>query len=217
MNQVRILVADDYDVVRRGIKAILDTKETWTVVAEAASGREAVEKARRFKPDIVVLEIRMPELNGLDAMRQILKDSPRTQVLIFTTDESEDLAQEALASGAHGYLFKSDKERDLVAAVESLSQDKPFFTLRVSRMVLENYRKLYLAGKGNPTHIHLSLREREILQLVAEGMSTKEIAGILIVSGKTVETHRANIMRKLNLRSVTDLVRYAIRNHIITP
>ena len=217
MNQVRILIADPYDVVRRGIRMLLETRPGWTVVAEAADGRESVEKATELQPDIVVLEIGMPKLNGLEVLRQILKDAPQVKVLIFTKDESEYLAHEALAGGAAGYLFKSDKEQDLVAAVESLSQDKPFLTPLVSRMVLESYRQLHASLKVGLAQRHLSPREREVLQLVAEGLSTKEIAGILNVSAKTVETHRANIMHKLNLRSLADLVRYAIRNHIITP
>lgn len=217
VNQVRILIADPHDVVRRGIRMLLEAKPGWTVVGEAATGRDAVEKAKKLQPDIIVLEIEMPKLNGLEALRQILEDGPQRKVLIFTKDESEYLAQEALAAGAAGYLFKSDKEQDLVAAVESLLQDKPFFTPQVSRMVLENYRKLHNDLRGRQAQRQLSSREREILQLVAEGMSSKEIAGILNVSAKTVETHRANIMHKLNFRSLADLVRYAIRNHIITP
>jgi len=217
MNPVRILIADDYEVVRRGITTVLESRPGWTVVAQAATGREAVEKAKKFKPDITVLDIGMPELNGLEALRQILKDVPQTKILIFTTDESEDIANNALGAGAMGYLFQSDGAEALVSAVESLVQNRPFLTPRVSQMVLENYRKFHSGAGVRPAILHLSLREREILQLVAEGKCTKEIAAILNVSFKTVETHRANLSRKLQLRSVSDLVRYAIRNHIIAP
>ena len=217
MNPVRILIADDYEVVRRGIATVLEARPGWIVVAQAATGREAVEKAKKFKPDIIVLDIGMPELNGLEALRQIQKEVPQSKVLIFTTDESEDIANDALGAGAMGYLFQSDGAEALVTAVESLMQNRPFLTPRVSQMVLENYRKFHSGARVRPAILHLSLREREILQLVAEGKCTKEIAAILNVSGKTVETHRANLSRKLQLRSVSDLVRYAIRNHIIAP
>jgi len=217
MNQVRILIADDYEVVRRGMRCILEVIPHWKVVAEAATGREAVEKAAEFKPDIVLLDIGMPELSGLEAMRQILKNTPETKVLIFTEDESEDLARAALESGALGYLFKSATNQQLLAAVESLRQDRPYLAPSVSRMMLELYRNRSETNEARPNHQRLTPREREILQSVAEGNSTKEVASRLHVSPKTVETHRANIMRKLQFSSLADLVRYAIRNRIITP
>lgn len=217
MNQVRILIADDYEVVRRGMRCILEVMPHWKVVAEAATGREAVEKAAEFKPDIVLLDIGMPELSGLEAMRQILKNTPETKVLIFTEDESEDLARAALESGALGYLFKSATNQQLLAAVESLRQDRPYLAPSVSRMMLELYRNRSETNEARPNHQRLTPREREILQSVAEGNSTKEVASRLHVSPKTVETHRANIMRKLQFSSLADLVRYAIRNRIITP
>ena len=217
IDHVRILIADDYEVVRRGVIAILAARPKWTVIAEAANGREATEKARKLKPNVVILDIGMPELNGLDAMRQILKDVPLAKVLIFTEDESEETARDALEIGALGYLFKSDSGNELVAAVESILQDKPYMTPRVSRMMLEIYRKLHAASPERASYSRLTSREREILQSVAEGRSTKEIAATLNVSAKTVETHRANIIRKLQLSSLPDLVRYAIRNRIIAP
>jgi len=217
LKEVRILIAEPYDVVRRGIRMLLETRPGWVVVAEVADGREAVKQARQLQPDVIVLEIGIPKLNGLDAMRQIRQDSPQSKVLIFTREESEFLVYEAIAAGAAGYLFKSDKEQELVSAVEAVLRHKSFFTPRVSRMLLDHYRRLHSGLIEPVAQKELSPREREILQLVAEGMSTKEIAGILNVSAKTVETHRANIMHKLNFRSLAELVRYAIRNRIITP
>lgn len=217
MNPVRILIADDYEVVRCGIVTVLESEPGWTVVAQAATGWEAIEKAKKFIPDISVLDIGMPGLNGLEALQHIVKEVPHTKILIFTTDESEDVVNDALKAGAMGYLFQSDGAQALVTAVESLVQNRPFLTRRVSQIVLENYRRLRSEGRVRPTILHLSLREREILRFIAEGKRTKEIAAILNISFKTVETHRANLSRKLQVRSLTDLVRYAIRNHIIAP
>ena len=217
MNQVRILIADDYEVIRRGIRIILQDNPKWTVIAEAATGREAIDKAVKLKPDVVVLDIAMPELGGLAAMREILKSLPRTKVLVFTEDECEELALQALEIGALGYLFKSSNAQELIAAVESLLNDKPYLTTSVSRMMLETYRSLHDGNAVRLTQDRLTPREREILQFIAEGKSTKETARLLNVSTKTVETHRANIIRKLRFQSLADLVRYAIRNRIITP
>lgn len=218
MRGLRILVADDHPVVRQGLRSILEAQPGWEVSAEATTGREAVQKAKQLKPDVVVLDISMPELNGLDAARQILKVAPRTEVLILTMHESEELVREVLDAGARGYVLKSDAGRDLVAAVEALRQHKPYFTSRVSELVLEGYLK------GGPrveqagaTRSRLTPREREIVQLLAEGKSNKEVAVVLGISVKTAETHRTNIMRKLDLHSLSDLVRYAIRNKIVQP
>ena len=214
--EVRILLADDHEVVRRGLHAILKAQTGWSVVAEAANGREAVDLARQLKPAVVILDISMPEMNGLEATRQILKDVPQTEVLILTMHESEQVVREVLDAGARGYVLKSDAGQDLVAAVESLSRHKPFFTSKVAEMVLEGYRKTGATGSKLPVpRSRLTPREREIVQLLAEGKSNKEVAATLGISVKTAETHRANIMHKLNLQSLSDLVRYAIRNKII--
>jgi len=215
VSTVRILIADDHDVVRRGLRALLENQPGWVVVDEAVNGREAVKKVEHWKPDVVVLDISMPELNGLEATRQILKAAPGTEVVILTVHESEQVVREVLQAGARGYVLKSDAGRDLVAAVKALSQHKPFFTAKVAEMVLAGY-----LGQGASAveeaapRLPLSSREREVTQLLAEGKSNKEIAKVLHLSVKTVETHRAKIMHKLGLHSIGDLIRYAIRHNI---
>jgi DNA-binding NarL/FixJ family response regulator len=216
---LRILVADDHEIVRAGLRSLLEQATGWTVCGEASNGREAVEAAAHLHPDVVILDLAMPELNGLEATRQILHEAPRTAVLILSARESEDLVREVLAAGARGFILKSDAAKDLVVAVEGLQQGRPFFSARVAELVLRGY----LQGGGPfpieppPTAPTLTGREREVLQLLAEGHSTKEVAATLGISGKTAESHRANLMRKLAVRSIPDLVRYAIRNHLVEP
>ncbi len=218
LTTTRILLADDHEVVRQGLRVLLEAHLGWEVVGEASNGREAVEKVRQLKPDVVVLDISMPELNGLEATRQILKAAPQTEVLILTMHESEQVAREVLAAGARGYLLKSDAGRDLVSAVDALRLRRPFFTPRVSQMVLEGFLHGPAVGDtGLPKREMLTPREREIVQLLAEGRSNKEVATSLGISPKTIETHRANIMRKLNLHSVSELVRFAVRNRMVEP
>ena len=216
MSPVRILVADDHEVVRRGVCALLEGHAGFEVCDEAVDGREAVEKAKRSLPDVVILDIGMPGLNGFDAARQIRSVSPDSEVLILTMHESEQVIREVLAAGARGYVLKSDAGRDLITAVEALSRHKTFFTSRVAEMVLQKYLE------GNPELVKsettsLTPREREVVQLVAEGRTNKEVATTLNISVKTAETHRTNIMRKLDCHSLSELVRYAIRNKIIDP
>ncbi len=213
----RILLADDHEIVRRGLCALLRAQPDWEVCGEAGNGREAVEKALQFKPEVVILDIGMPQLNGLDATRQILRSNPQIKVLILTLYDSDQVVQEVLNAGARGFLLKSDAAHDLVAAVEALRRDKIYFTPKVASMVLEGY--LHRNGNGSPistaTRNRLTPREREIVQLLAEGTSSKEVAVTLGLSVKTAETHRSNIMRKLELHSVSDLVLYAVRNNIV--
>jgi DNA-binding NarL/FixJ family response regulator len=211
---VRILIADDHQVVRTGLRALLESKKGWEVCAEAANGREAVEKASQLKPDVAVLDIGMPLLNGVEATRQIRKLSPQTEILILTMHDSELLVQEVLGAGAHGYIVKDDADRNLVAAVDALRRHKPYLSSRVSEAATS------AAGSdgsqsSQSSRGRLTPREREILQLLAEGKSNKEVAGFLGISVKTAETHRANIMLKLDFHSITELVRYAVRNKII--
>ena len=208
----RILLADDHDVMRRGLKSLLEAQPGWQVCGEANNGRDAVALAQELKPDIAVLDMSMPELNGLEATRQIRKALPATQVLMFTMHENEQLVRDVLNAGALGYVLKSDAARHLVAAIETLLTGKPYFSAKVSETVLDGYLKA-----ATPVDDRLTPREREIVQLLAEGKSNKEAAAALGISVKTAETHRAAIMRKLDLRDVTDLVRYAIRNGIIEP
>ena len=215
MGVLRILVADDHEVVRKGLVALLQQRD-WQVCGEAAEGRDAVEKALQLKPDVIILDLGMPNLNGLEATRQILKANPQARILILTLHDSDQVVREVLNAGARGFLLKSDAARDLVAAVEALGQDKTYFTSRVAAMVLEGFLKAGEPGAApTPGRNRLTPREREVVQLLAEGKSTKEVAVSLGLSVKTAETHRSNIMRKLQLHSVSDLVLYAVRNNIV--
>jgi len=215
---VRLLIADDHEVVRRGIRVLLETEPGWTICGEAANGREAVELAASFAPDVVILDVSMPELNGFEATRQIRKALPRCEVLILTMHESEQVLRESLAAGARGYVLKADAGRTLVAAVDALRQHKPFLTPTAADMVLADYRRHEdPATPAEVPHLQLTPREREVVQLLAEGRSTKAVAQTLGISPKTADTHRTNVMRKLHLHSQAELVRYAIRNNLIQP
>ena len=212
---LRILVVDDHAVVRRGVRSLLESRDGWEVCGEAMTGRDAVEQSRRLRPDVVVMDLSLPELNGLEATRHILKDAPETEVLVLTMHQSEELARDVLQAGARGYVLKSDADENLIAAVESLRQHKPFLTPAVTEFVLDGY--IRDGADQDASRRAVTAREREIIQLIAEGKSNKNAASALKISVKTIEAHRANIMRKLHLRSVSDLVRYAIRNHIVQP
>ena len=217
MTSLRIIIVDDHDVVRRGVRSLLESQPGWEIVGEATTGREAVELAKRLQPDVIVMDLTLPELNGLDATRQILKDSPRSEVLVLTMHHSEELARDVLQAGARGYVLKSDADQNLIAAVDNLRQHKPFLTSTITEFVLDDYRRRADSDDGGVAHTTVTARERELIQLLAEGRSNKEAASTLGISVKTIETHRANIMRKLHLRSVSELVRYAIRNKIVQP
>jgi DNA-binding NarL/FixJ family response regulator len=218
MKSIRILIADDHDLMRRGLKSLLEAHQGWTICAEAHTGREAVARAEELKPDIVILDITMPELNGVEAARRILKASPNTEILVLSVHYSDQLIRDILDAGVRGYIVKSDSDRDLVIAVEALSNHKPFFTPRATELILSNFN-----SKGGSMEVpdvigeRLTSREREIVQLLSEGKTSKEVASALGISVKTAETHRANIMRKLEIHSVSELVRYAVRNQIIEP
>jgi DNA-binding NarL/FixJ family response regulator len=214
---MRLLVADDHEIMRKGLRTLLEGQPGWEVTAEAVDGRDAVEKAEEIRPDVAILDISMPLLNGLEATRQIVKRVPRTRVVVLTVHDSFPLIRQVLAAGAKGYILKSDAGRDLLTAVEAVSHNKTFFTGKVAQMVLEGY--LDTNPEENTTAqrdgFPLTNRQKEILQLVAEGKSSKEVACALGLSVKTAETHRANIMHRLDCHSVTELVRFAVRNHII--
>jgi len=216
MEPLRVLVADDHEIVRRGLCSLIEGQPGWKVAAEAADGREAVEKTRELKPDLTVMDISMPSMNGLEATRQIMKDRPESKVLVLTVHDSDPLIREVLDAGARGYVLKADAGRDLVAALEALRRNKTFFTAKVAQTVLDGYlRRDFEPAEVNTRKGRLTPRQREIVQLLAEGKSSKEVAVALGISVKTAETHRANIMRRLDCHSVSELVRYAIRNHII--
>jgi len=215
MRPVQILLADDHEVVRKGLRALLEAQPGWKVIAEATDGREAVEKATDMHPDVAIVDIGMPSLNGLEATRQIVKKAPRTRVLVLTMHDANPLIQQVVKAGARGYVLKSDVASDLVSAVEALCRDQTFFTSKVSQVILDRY-----VGKSAGTEISpdpespLTPREREVVQLLAEGKSSKEVAAVLGISVKTAETHRINLMRKLDCHSVAEVVRYAVRNLI---
>jgi DNA-binding NarL/FixJ family response regulator len=218
MKTLRILIADDHDLMRRGIKALLQSHAGWEVCGEAHTGREAVAKAEELKPDVVILDISMPDLNGVDAAKRIRKTSPDTEVLILSVHYSDQLIRDILEAGVRGYIVKSDSDRDLIIAVETLANHKPFFTPRATEVMLTNFNEGKTRTEPPETmRDRLTSREREIVQLLAEGKSSKEVASSLNISVKTAETHRANIMRKLQLHTVSELVRYAVRNQIIEP
>jgi DNA-binding NarL/FixJ family response regulator len=214
MSAFRILIADDHEIVRHGIRALVENHPGWEVCGEAVDGREAVEKTLQLRPDLALIDVSMPNLNGLDAARQILDALPQTRVLILTMHESEQIVREVLEVGARGFLLKSDAARDLVSAIQALQRCTTFFTSSVAEMVLNGF--LDRNGESpKPFKDRLTPREREVVQLLAEGKTSKEVAVVLNLSVKTAETHRTNVMRKLDLHSVADLVRYAVRNNIV--
>jgi DNA-binding NarL/FixJ family response regulator len=214
MTPLRILIADDHAVVRAGLRSLLESRDTWQVCAEASDGRDAVNQATKHQPDIAILDIGMPLLNGVEAARQIRKVSSRSEILILTMHESDDLVQQVVEAGARGYILKDDADRVLLAAVDALRQHKPYFSLRVSSAAEVSETD----GTDSPksSRYRLTPREREILQLLAEGKSNKDVANLLGISVNTAEAHRANIMLKLDLHSLPELVLYAIRKKIIS-
>ncbi len=212
--KLRILVADDHEIVRQGVRRVVENQPAWEVCGEAADGRTAVALAEKLKPDVAILDLGMPQLNGLEAARQIRRSVPQTEVLIFTGDESEQLIHDVFETGARSYILKSDIGTFLISAITALGQHKHYFTNKISEIVFARYLD-GRSGAGKDKTEGLTPREREIVQLLAEGKSNKATAALLGVSIKTVETHRAAIMRKLRLAAFAALVRYAIRNKII--
>ena len=209
---IRVVIADDHFAIRQGVKTLLESEPGYEVVGEAATGRAVVEQAQALQPDVAVIDVRMPELNGIEATRQIRLQAQKTQVLVLTAVDSGSLVPDLLLAGALGYVLKTDAARDLVVAVRAVANGHPFFTPCIARMVLHGYLEL-AQGARNP----LTSRERETVQLLAEGRSNKEVATALGISVKTAETHRAHVMRALNLHSMSDLVHYAVRQNIIEP
>jgi two-component system, NarL family, response regulator NreC len=215
---LRILIADDHDVMRQGTRAVIEREPGWEVCGIASTGREVVAQALQLQPDIVVMDMTMPELNGLDAAIQIKRQLPSTEILMFTAHETDDLIRDAFEAGVKSFIFKSEAHHFLVEAIESLARHKPFFTAKVSQILFSRIlnRAEGMRDAAEPGE-RLTAREREIVQLVAEGKSNKEVAEALGISVRTAETHRASILHKLNLDSVASLVRYAIRNKMIEP
>jgi DNA-binding NarL/FixJ family response regulator len=216
MASLRLLLADDHHIVRAGLRCLLEGQAGWEVVAEASDGREAVAKAAETRPDVALLDIGMPVLNGLEAAQQIVQNVPRTKIVILTVHDSDAMIHKVLEVGARGYLFKTDAARDLVNAIKAVHADETFFTAKVSEIILTTFKN---NGAGSQASVslegRLTPRQCEIVQLLAEGLSTKEVASLLNISVKTAETHRANLMRRLGCHSAAQLVRYALRNQII--
>jgi len=209
----RVLIVDDHDALRRGIRALVETRPNFAVVAEAASGHAAIEEARRTQPDIAIVDYSLPELNGLDLTLALKRELPRLEILIYTMHARDEIITGILKAGARGYVMKSDSEEHLLAALDALAVRRPYFSGAVSEALLEQFLQ-------SNRHLNVGVlthREREVVQLIAEGKINKQIADTLVISVKTVETHRASAMHKLKLKTTADLVRYAIRNSLIEP
>jgi DNA-binding NarL/FixJ family response regulator len=214
MNMLSIFITDDHDIVRQGVRAQLSQRAGWEVCGEACDGREAVKQCRELKPDVVVMDLSMPDLNGVEATRQIKRDLAKTEVVIFTRHDTDQMVVEALWAGARAYVRKSDAHFHLISAVAALASHRSYFTSSVSATLLDTFEKITTGGNEREGKI-LTLREREVLQMLTEGRSNRQVATELQISVKTVETHRSSVMRKLDINSIVDLVHYAIRNQIV--
>jgi DNA-binding NarL/FixJ family response regulator len=212
--ELRILVADDHQLIRRGLRDLLTTQGGWQVVGEASNGLDAVEMAVKLRPDIAILDFSMPGLNGPEAAAFISSQVPDTGVIVLTMHDSESVIREVLRAGARGFVLKSDADRDLLLAVEAVAENRHFFAARVSQLITDYLRGGKVSAETSKKSALLTEREHEVMRLLADGMSSKEVATLLQISIRTVETHRLNISRKLGFNSVADLVRYAIRNGI---
>ena len=217
MHPLRILIADDHEVVREGMRTLIEHEPGWEVCGTARNGQEAVDTAKKLKPAVVVLDMTMPELDGLEALRQIKQALPDIEVMIFSAHHSEEVIEQLFDAGAKSYIQKSDAGRYLVAAIKSLAVHKPFFTPEISQILFAKFISVVARKKQSGPEHYLTAREREIVRLLAEGHSNKQIASSLGISIRTAETHRATLMRKLGIDSLAALVRYAIRNNIIEP
>jgi DNA-binding NarL/FixJ family response regulator len=215
MSAVRVLVADDHEVVLEGVRALIERQPDLEVCGLASDGREAVELAQKTKPDVVVLDMSMPKLDGLDVIRLLKKTLPDTEVVVFSAHSSEEMVEEVFDAGAKSYIEKSEASQDLVTAIRSLAEHKPFFSTQTSEILFAKFLLPKARQQQSRTELRLTAREREIVRLLAQSSSNKEVATALGISIRTVETHRATLMRKLGVRSVAGLVRYAIRHHII--
>ncbi len=214
--KVRILLADDHEIVRRGIRPLIESEWGWEICGEAVEGRQAVSMAMELKPDIIIVDVSMPELSGVEVTRQIKRDLPETEVLVFTGQDSEALVHQLFAAGARGFVLKSESATHLIPAIKALCNHQPYFGSHVAGIVFDQYLKGG-AQSEQAAPDGLTPREREIVQLLAEGKSNKDVASVLGISVKTAETHRAAIMRKLGFEAFSELVRYAVRNHIVQP
>ena len=216
MKAIRILLADDHTVVRKGLRLLLETQPGFSVIADAADGREAVAMAEKVAPDVVVMDVAMPTLNGIEAARQITARQPQTAVVFLSMHSDEAYVLKALKAGARAYLLKDSAEYDLINAVKAVSEGKAFFSPAISKMLVEDYMRQMRERAVEDSYELLTTREREVLQLLAEGKNNKEVANVLNLSLYTVETHRSNIFQKLNLHSGAELILYAVRKGVIS-
>ena len=216
MSPIRILLADDHTVIRRGLRALLERQDGFVVVAEAADGREAVDTAEAVGPDVAVIDIGMPNLNGIEAASRITEMRPETAVVILSMHADESYVLKALKSGARGYLLKDSPEEDLIGAIRAVHQGKAFFSPEISKMLAEDYMRQMRQRGVEDSYELLTPREREILQMLGEGKSNKAVATKLNLSLHTVETHRGNILEKLNLHSTAEMILYAVRKGIVS-
>jgi DNA-binding NarL/FixJ family response regulator len=214
---ISILLADDHDLMRQGVRALLESHANFEICGEAKNGQEAVDKAIVLRPNVAVLDISMPEMSGLDAARQIRSQVPETQILIFTVHDTDSLVRDVLDAGAQVYILKTDAADHLIAAVEAIARHDLYFSAGISKFVIDSLIKSPENESGPPPELPLTVRETEIVRLLAHGASNKEVAGSLFISVRTVETHRRTILRKLEITSVAELVRYAIRCRLVKP
>ena len=218
LNHLRILIADDHAVTRAGLRNLLSSRPGWYVCGEAATGREAVALTEQYRPNIVVMDIVMPELSGLEATRRIRRLLPMTEIVVLSLHYSDELVRKVVDAGARGYVLKSDASTDLVSAIRAVANHQPYFTLSATEVFVKNVCDQNPKAESSASiYQTLTGREREIVQLLAEGQSSKDIAASLGITVKTAETHRANVMRKLRVHSVSELVRFAVKHHMIDP
>jgi DNA-binding NarL/FixJ family response regulator len=215
MKEIRVLLADDHGIVRKGLRALLESQPGMKVAGEAADGREAVKLTAEIQPDVVIMDIAMPNLNGIEATAQIVKANPKTGVVILSMHSDEAYLVRALNAGARGYMLKDSAEEDLLRAIQAVADGRPFFSPAIAQTLLEDFvRSLQQRGLTDSYDL-LTDREKEVLQLLAEGKSNKDVATLLNLSPYTVETHRTNLMQKLNLHNTAEIVLYAVRKKII--
>lgn len=218
MNVTRILIADDHPVFLRGLRSLLETREGWEVCGEARTGRAAVEQVKLLKPGIVIIDISMPAMSGIEAIRKIREFNPRLGILTLSMHESEAMFRGAIEAGAHAYVLKSDVDNRLIDAIQALQEDRAFFSPGISQTILKGFSHADGSGhNGNEGTVHLTPRQRQVLKLLARGKSNKEVATVLGISTRTAEAHRYQLMNRLRAQTFSELVLFAVRNHIIEP